>query len=668
MLASAAAMLALAPMSFRPPSVPLVTHTPYFSVWSPNDRLTDGWTRHWTGANNAMTGMARIDGKPYRFMGPQPERVPAMTQKSVVVHPTRTIYVFEAEGVEFTAEFLSPLLPDDLEVYARPVTYLTVSVPAKDAQRVQVYLDTSAEWCVDRPSQRVYGSQHRVGELALGSLRSADQPVLGKAGDDLRIDWGTFYVGTGSGGRVAIASHQNARLGFARGEFPASDDLRFPRPANDDWPVIAAEGALDARGERTFLLAYDEDLAIEYFRRKLPPYWKRAGLGVDAMLAQAHAQAASLRQRCADFDASLMDKLRASGGDAYAQLGALAFRQCLAGHNIVQDLNGDLLMFSKENFSNGCIGTVDVTFPASPFFLYFSPEMLKAQIRPILDYAASPRWKFPFAPHDLGTYPLANGQVYGGGERTEDDQMPVEECGNMLLLVAGVCRADGSVDFARKYVPQIRQWTDYLLEKGLDPENQLCTDDFAGHLAHNANLSLKAILAVRATADVEDKLGDKARAKKLRDTSADWAKKWMTMAADGDHTKLAFDRPGTWSQKYNLLWDKLLGFKLFPAKLAQSELAFYLTKQNEFGLPLDSRADYTKSDWIVWTATLSDDPGTFRKFIDPLLASLHASPSRVPMTDWYDTKNARQIGFQARTVVGGVYAKLLQDSGRMGTK
>ena len=139
------------------------------------------------------------------------------------------------------------------------------------------------------------------------------------------------------------------------------------------------------------------------------------------------------------------------------------------------------------------------------------------------------------------------------------------------------------------------------------------------------------------------------------------AQEWVRMAGDGDHFRLTFDQPGTWSQKYNLVWDKLLNLGIFPEEVLQKEVAFYLTKQNSFGLPLDNRRTYTKADWIVWTATLANDTTTFKKFVDPLYRYVTGTPDRVPMSDWYETTDATQVGFQARSVVGGYFIKMLEE-------
>jgi hypothetical protein len=260
---------------------------------------------------------------------------------------------------------------------------------------------------------------------------------------------------------------------------------------------------------RRLMLAYDDLFSIESMNRRLRPFWRFRGREARDLLLAADREYGAIVSRCREFDAELLRDLEAVGGKPYARLCALAFPQAIAAHKLAVDVDGTPLFFPKENFSNGRISTVDVIYPESPMFFLFNPRLIRALLTPVLEYAAGPDWRFPFAPHDLGTYPLANGQVYGGGSRTEENQMPVEESGNMLLLMAALARVEGNADFSEKYWDQLRKWADYLLEKGFDPENQLCTDDFAGHLAHNTNLSVKSILALRAYGSLCEMTGRK---------------------------------------------------------------------------------------------------------------------------------------------------------------
>lgn len=658
------------PEQFRPPAIPLVTHDPYFSIWSFENALTDGPTRHWTGKNHRLCALAKIDGVVYRLVGSDPANLPALAQTGLELLPTRTICHFENEGVRVTMIFCSPVLPEDPDLMSRPVSYIMWEVHPLDRKShdVALYFDASAELAVHEPSQQVSWERFRADTLTVLKIGTQQQPVLARSGDDVRIDWGHLLlaVPTTSRSSAGIFAATAARDAFASGRsLPEADDTRQPRATDQDMPVAACSfdlGQLTTKASSCHvLLGYDDVQSIEYFGQRLRPWWRRKGLEAATALNLAEKEFLQVINRCGTFDVELMINLRRRGGEPLARLGALAFRQCIAAHKLVADPNGQALMFPKENFSNGCIGTVDVIYPSSPFFLLFNPRLLQAQLTPVLDYARSKTWKFPFAPHDLGTYPKANGQVYGGGADNEKDQMPVEETGNMLIMVAGLTKATGNPAFALRYWPLLASWAAYLKEKGLDPENQLCTDDFAGHLAHNANLSLKAIMALGSFAQLAEQAGHKEEAVSYRNVAQSMVKAWIEKASDGDHYRLAFDAPGTWSQKYNLVWDRILGLNLFPPDVATKELAFYKKNMNEFGLPLDNRKDYTKADWLVWTGTLSDKPHELLPFVEPIRNFLHQTPNRVPFSDWYDTKTAKQVGFQARSVVGGVFIPLMSD-------
>jgi hypothetical protein len=668
----------------RPPAVPLVAHDPYFSIWSPADRLTDAATVHWTGRAHPMTSLIRIDGDTARLMGATPANFAALPQTSVTVRPTHTIYTFANARVKVTLTFMTPSLPSDLDVLSRPVTYITWNVASADGKphQAQIYFDCGADIAVNTTDQSVQLDYPKVDGLAVARVGTTEQPVLVRRGDDVRIDWGYGYLAAPAGGGAIVAGGTGGRLrgGFtSSGTIPAAvqsagqsagpgaGDSISPAPVSAGRHTMAAAWDLGAVGPegatRYAMLAYDDIKSIRYFSNDLAAYWRRNGATMETMLRTAARDRDALEVKTREFDAELQRDLELAGGAKYAAIAMLAYRQTLAATKLVADTNSQPLLFPKENFSNGCIATVDVIYPMAPQFLLFGPALAKALVVSNLDYASGSRWKFPFAPHDLGTYPHATGQVYGGGERTEDNQMPVEETGNMLILVGAIAKMEGNADFAGRYWPVLTKWAEYLRDKGFDPENQLSTDDFAGHLAHNVNLSAKAIIALGAFAQLSSLRGDKALAAEYRTLAEQFAKRWATEADAGDHFRLAFDQPDTWSQKYNLVWDRVLGLNLFPAAVAKKEMAFYRRMQGRYGLALDNRRLYTKLDWITWTATLTGSRADFEALVAPVFDFLNATPHRVPMTDWYWTHDATKAGFQARSVVGGVFLKLLYDEG-----
>jgi hypothetical protein len=665
----------LAPM--RPPAVPLIAHDPYFSIWSAADHLTDAATTHWTGKPNSLSVLIRVDGRVSSLTGGGGRggrggaAQNAFQQVGLEVLPTRTIYQFSGASVKVELTFFTPALTDDLEVLSRPLSYVEYTVTSTDGKEhdASVYFDAGADLVVNTADQPVTVTRLQIDGQPVLRMGSREQAVLAKRGDDLRIDWGYLYLAADKpdGATLAIGARQQSRAAFTgTGHLPDTDELPdMFGSSRGQTPVLAVSmdlGKVSNRPvSRYLMIAYDDLYSIEYFERRERAWWRRNGATAADLLRKGRQDHDHLLQRGKAFDDQLMADMRQVGGEKYARLAVLAYRQTLAAHKLVAEADGAAMYFPKENFSNGCISTVDVIYPSSPFTLLFNPKLLRAQLQPVLDYARMGRWRWPFAPHDLGTYPQANGQVYGGGERTEDNQMPVEESGNMLIMLAALARVEGNADYAAKYWPELTKWAEYLKEKGLDPENQLSTDDFAGHLAHNANLSIKAILAMGSYGMLADMTGRKDVAAEYRRTAQEFVKRWIEMGNDGDHYRLAFDKPGTWSQKYNLVWDKLLGLNLFPPDVARKEIAFYLTKQNKYGLPLDNRRTYTKLDWVLWTATLADNRADFESIVSPAYQFANDSESRVPLTDWFDTVTAKQQGFQARSVVGGLFIKMLAD-------
>ncbi len=659
----AAGLSVAAETNLRPPAVPLVTIDPYTSCWSMGDRLAKSWPQHWTGRPHAMCGFVRVDGKPYRFLGAAPEVTEQAEQLSVDVRATQTIYRFRAGAVELTVTFTSPLLMDDLDLLSRPASYVTFAATSADDRNhnVQVYFDATAEWCVNDARQQVTWSRENADGLEFLRFGSLDQRVLKTKGDNVRIDWGYFFMAVPEKhAACAIASDKAARGAFAAGKpLPAEDDTDKPRMARDRWPVLVTVFDLGEVGadpvRRHLILAYDDLQSVEYFGTPLKAWWRRhASSNAESMLLAAEQEYASVIERCNEFDKQLDETAAKAGGDEYAALCRLVYRQAIAAHKLVASPEGKPLFFSKENFSNGSIGTVDVTYPSAPLFLIYNPVLVRGMMEPIFHYTESGRWTKPFAAHDVGTYPLANGQTY-------PEDMPVEECGNMLILAAAVARAEGNAEYAKQHWESLTKWAEYLKREGFDPANQLCTDDFAGHLAHNTNLSIKAIVALGCYGQLAGKLGHADAAEEYSTLAKKLAGAWQKQAADGDHTRLTFDRPGTWSQKYNLVWDELLKLKLFPPEVAQREIAYYLTRQNAFGLPLDSRKSYTKSDWIIWTATMANSRTDFEALARPVYRYVNETPSRIPVSDWHETTDGKSVGFRARSVVGGYFMKVLAD-------
>jgi len=653
----------------RAACIPLITHDPYFSIWSAADNLYDKDTSHWCGKRQKISGYVEIDGATYCFMG-NPKWNKVISQVSVDVTATATEYIFENEKIMLSVKFTSPIMLSEPLLVSRPCTYVDFKVERKTECDVSILFETSRDLVSQQEAELLGGCYYRpekneIPDFHYAMMGRACQHPLGGSGDQVTIDWGYLYLASKADGAQFAFYKEDGNL-----------VCRLPMGTNEI--------------ETGLVIAYDDLISINYFEDWRKAYWTTVYETILDAIGAAFHDHKEVLGRAVKFDEELQKKAEAIGGKDYAYLCNLSYRQAVSAHKLILDGEGNVLFLSKENDSNGCIGTVDVSYPSVPLFLLYNTEYVKGMLRPIFRFAACDVWEYDFAPHDVGRYPFAWGQTYSLGEEyvkfytqrkdgsvfppfytypagsnvySMRKQMPVEECGNMLILMAAVCKLDGNADFAKSHMELLEKWVRYLLTYGADPGEQLCTDDFGGHLAHNVNLAAKAIMGIEAFAMLKGQLGDKEAEDYYHKTAKKMAADWEKRANAGDHYMLAFGQPETWSIKYNLVWDKVFDSKLFSKIVYDTELSWYIEKTNLYGTPLDSRKHISKTDWILWAATMAEDNEQATKLVKPVAYYLENTCDRVPFGDFYQTVSGAHERFVGRSVQGGIFMPMLRKLG-----
>ncbi|MDE5655502.1 MAG: DUF4965 domain-containing protein, partial [Muribaculaceae bacterium] len=606
------------------------------------------------------TGGAYIDFGLYENTRKVNTEVQMARQTSVDVLATSSYYTFVCGPVELDLVFTAPMLIDDPDLISTPINYISYQVNSLDGQKhdVQFYLSTTAQLTVNEMSQPTITSTVTEGGVRYAKAGSEAQKILGRSGDLISIDWGYLYI-PAVNGRVSIAAPETAENDFvATGKLPQSLSGAQRSKGRSDMPAMCFVNDLrQVKTARSFMMiGYDEIYDIQYMGKNYKAYYARDGKTIFQAFNELRDNYSSIMKRCRALDKMIYDDGLAAGNVKYAEQLSGVYRHAMAAHKLFRDDTGKMLYFSKENKSNGCVNTVDLTYPSSPLYLLYNPELMKGMVLSILDYALSDARKGKnCAAHDLGQYPLANGQVYG-------DTMPLEETANILILCNAICKITGDGEWLKPYRNTLSSWAAYCRAEGQNPGNQLCTDDFKGPSEQNTNLSVKAITAVAAYADLIPMIGANSRdIEKYRQYAKEMALLWEAEARDGDHYRMGFNMPGTWSQKYNLLWDKLWGYNNFPAYVYDREIAWYLKNNPKYGTPLDNRDASAKSDWLMWMAALSPDTETFNIFSDRHWAYINETPTRIPLSDWFDCNSGHSKNFSARSVIAGLWAKVLMD-------
>ncbi len=630
------------------PAYPIATIDPHFSIWSKSDWINGSDTRLWYGIKKRIEGFVTVDGEDFRFLGDGKGNT--LFQVSTVIKPFASIYTFENNTIRVKLNTFSPFTFDDLQLFSLPVSYFDTEVEILDGKKHSICVTFTAynELCYNKKVKPLTKYTDSFEGVRLVKMGCTEQKPLHTSGDEYSPDWGyiSFMGGECTVCKEGIRTQSRTVYG---------DELKF-----------------------TTVIGYDDVYSIDYFGEKLKGLWTEKFKSIDEGMKYCLDNKDEIFATLTAQEDRILSDSEKFGSD-YQNILSAATRQVIAAHKLVRSSKGELLYMSKECHSNGCINTVDVSYPAMPMFLLYTPELVKAMLVGIFEFANMPLWTAEFAPHDIGRYPLADGQVYAlnphkhilphsytykriyksksFGIYMPQFQMPVEECGNMILLSYAYYKISGDKRFLEENCETLNKWADFLKKKGVILDNQLCTDDFAGHSKKNVNLAIKAVMGLMAFSKIADELD-------IENEYAEIAKQYADELVEAcgtgkGHLPFSVDKKESWSLKYNLVWDILFDFNIFDKEIYKAESEKYRVELNTYGTPLDYRRTFTKTDWMLWAACLDEtgeNIGLFSKCICDYLAE---TKDRNCFSDWVDTKEAKQCGFDHRTVQAGLWMPVL---------
>ncbi|KAF2260386.1 glutaminase GtaA [Lojkania enalia] len=660
----------------RPPSLPLAVKSPYLSTWFPagsnggnGGYLPGQWPSFYTGQITGWTGLIRVDGNTFTWMG-APRDIDTANQTTFEYTSTRSIFTIEVDDkVSLKATFLSPLTPTDLKRQSLIFSYLHVEVSSLDGSDhdVQLYSDISAEWVSGDLGAVAQWEFETTGDVQYHRVWKQNQQMFSEVRD--RAEWGNIYYATDA---MEGLTHQSGADSDVRGRFATSGTLDNSadedyRAISSDWPVFGYAVDLGsvvsgATTSNLFTIGLCQEEAIQFLGKDglstLPSFWKSYFDDDLAALSFFHKDYSESSRLSLELDEKIAaDSVNAAGED-YLTLTSLAARQAFGATQLVGTEDKHFL-FLKEISSNGNTQTVDVIYPASPIFYYLNPELVRLMLDPHFENQESGHYPNKFAIHDLGThYPNATGHPDGN-----DEHMPLEECGNNIIMVLTYAQRSGNTEYLKQHYPILRQWADYLALDSLYPAEQLSTDDFAGHLANQTNLAIKGIIGLEAMSLISRLVGEDADAQNFTDIAHEYMDKWMELGINHNdeppHSILNYNNWTTHGLLYNLYNDRLLSTNLVPQSVYDQQSQFYPTIAQPYGVPLDTRQSYTKSDWEVFCAAIASDE-TRDMFVSALARWVNETPSSRPFTDLYEPRTGMQPGidFKARPVMGGMFALL----------
>ncbi|KAF3403263.1 Glutaminase A [Talaromyces pinophilus] len=648
----------------KPPSQPLAVRSPYLSTWQAagsgggnGGYLAGQWPSFWNGRTLGWQGLIRVDGTTYNFMGAMSGLSNRATQTNYEYTATQSIYTQTVNNaVKLTVTFLSPITPDDWKRQSLVFSYMNVAVASMDGKThsVQIYSDISAEWVSGDSSnvaQWKYGTASD--DVVYHQIFRQTQEAWTEISD--QTEFGNWYWATTSQGGY---SYQNGQDSVVRARFINSGSLANTQDTNyraisNSWPVFAHAFDLGSVGtssvSRVFSIGLCQDEPIQYTTSSgvIPQtslYLDYFDTQLDA-LSFFQTDFTTAYELSSALDAQLQEDSVNANGKNYAALTTLGLRHAFGGIQWTGTEESPLVWL-KEISSDGNMNTVDVIFPAHPAYIYTNATILKLLLDPLFQNQEAGLYPNAYSMHDIGShYPNATGYPAGN-----DEAMPLEESGNSIIMALMYYAVTKDASYLEQHYKLLSQWAEYLVADSLIPANQASTDDFEGPLANQTNLAIKGIVGIQAIS-----------------IASDYVTQWVGFAnATTDelpHLTLNYGNSSTWSLLYNAYADKVLNLGIIPQSIYDQQSEFYPSVLETFGIPVDTRHQWSKSDWQVWTAATASEP-TRQDMIDAVATWAAATSEWLPFGDLYETQTGAYVyQFANRPVQGGLLAVLVANMG-----
>lgn len=395
---------------FQPPSYPLAVRTPFLQAWLPSTAgglLPASKAKWWDGTSIGWGTIARVDNVSYTIFGDLTNTLAVQTEAQFTsAHST---FLLQAGAVNITADFFSPVSPNNHVRHSLPLAYYTLTVVSADDEEhvVEIYNELGVNWAGPNGALNWTYTEDDAGGLVYYSISTAsDIPFTANPRGKAMAEYGNVIFSTMLSSGLTNQSGDATTL---RNSFTANGSLSGVQglPAESDGTIAFAQtlGAVKEAQDVKIVVGNIRNKAINYLGTIRTPFYRSQYPDATSALQHFYDDYDDANAESLQLDQNITEEATAISSN-YSDILRLSMRQIFGGMEITipyDTLNtSDILSFLKEISTDGNVNTADVIFPMLPGLYVMAPEWIKFLIQPLLDYQMTGDWPNVWAVHDLG--------------------------------------------------------------------------------------------------------------------------------------------------------------------------------------------------------------------------------------------------------------------------